>query len=400
MSGFAIGVHRPSVQNRSSPRRYTPELGEIYEPITIDPNAFVKPVSSLLKTHKDAPMSFKIAVSATGHSIKLRQEYLLNLKKNVRYNYTPLYKVVKDLHMQTYTQIQYWFKKEISLKAKLKPLYYAWLVKKYKARMLNTEDPFTLSVPENPVYMFDANSRGTYVFDGKSIKKHIETCLGYNRWMIPEPREPTSPLTNLVLTLGQLISIRSQLCKHGLSSWMIEGFAKTKYNLATFETEFKLPLRLHSLDDLYRNPTSEDAIDEVREFINKYTTILEPSVTEGGLASLNWAITNMPQDPYIIEWRVVWKDYFKKYLVDPTFTRSNTGALIAIESRITRLFHSKELDRIHKEKNKNSIPHPRIDVWNTESLAALISVLNVRYHESDINGNDTEETEDSSGGSL
>jgi hypothetical protein len=399
---FAIGVHHPRPRRPQPHNRRTLQINKICNDVSFDVDLLLKPKTSLLKHHKNAPMSFQIAVSAIGQSIQKRHEYLADLKKkNLRYFNSPLYKFAINIQLRKYTEVRWWFNKEASLKYKLRRFLNIWLQKKYKDRMLNTEDPFTLCEPENAVQIFDAKSRGTYVFDGKSIKKHIETCLGYNRWMMPEPREPTSPLTNLVLNLGQLISIRNQLSKHGMGSWMIEGFAKTKYTLSTFEIEFKLPLRLHALADLYRNPTCEDAIDEVREFISDQFKNTDAEVTNNELHALRWGVTNMPRDPYITEWRNVWRDYFKKYLVDPRFFLSESVTKSIIMNRIQKLFSSVNVKRIYEEWLKSPSPSPaptpeihHIDVLNTTDLTYIFSSLYLgQYQEIEIHGNDEETTE-------
>jgi len=399
---FAIGVRTPRPQQRAPPRRHIPQAGLSRVPIKIDMPTFLAPKTSLLKHHKNAPMAFQIAVSSVGQSFQKRKEYLEKIRTSYKRLNTLLDTFTKNDHMHTYIQVLRWFKMEAKLKAKLRPIFYAWIQKKYKARMLNTEDPFTLCEPDNPVYVFDAKSRGTYVFDGKSIKKHIESCLGYNRWMIPEPREPTNPLTNLVLTHGQLIAIRNQLCKHGIGSWMIEGLAKVNYNIAAFDTEFKLPLRLYALDDLYRNPTSEDSLDELTEFISEQHKNQTPTITEGELIALRWAVMKMTHDPYIAEWRTLWRDYFKKYLIDPTIFRSDTSTKNLMVNRINGLFYSKELKRIREEFVKNC---PRIlnsPAHNHLDLNTLLAEILTQYQVPDIYGNDAEEEseEANSGGGV
>ena len=402
---FAIGVHDPSTQRRQPRVRRPLQLRDPSTTVLFDIDALLSPKTSLLKYHKNSPMSFQIVVSTVGQSVQKRHEYLTSFKrKHLRYSESPLCKFARAIQLKKYMEIRWWFNKEMNLRAKLRRFFYIWLQKKYKDRMLNTEDPFTLSEPENPVYVFDAKSRGMYIFDGKSIQKNIETCLGYNRWMMPEPREPTNPLTNLILTLGQMISIRNQLCRHGIGSWMIEGFVKSKYKLKPFETEFKLPLRLYALDDLYRNPTCEDAIDEVREFISNQFKAQNATITEYDLLSLRWAVMNRAQDPYIIEWRTVWRDYFKKYLVDSRFFQTDSVTKSLITHRILKLFYTKNVARIHSEWLKTlppAPPEPEIVQLNTDDLNNLVSSLYLyEYQVPEIHGNDEETTDstDSSGG--
>ena len=406
MSSFAIGVHYPMPQRRRTHSNPLLRSRDKHNAVTLDIEALLHPKISLLKYHKNSPMSFQIAVSITGQSIQKRHAYLLDFKKNhLKPANSPLCNFARNIQLNTYTQIRWWFKKEATLKAKLRRFFYIWLLKKYKARMLNTEDPFTLSEPEDPVQIFDAKSHGTYIFDGQSIRKHIESCLGYNRWMIPEPRKPTNPLTNLVLTLGQIISIRKQLCRHGIGSWIIESFAKTKYNIANFGIEFALPLRLYALDDLYRNPICEDAIDEVREFISEQVKIQGATITQYELLALRWAVTNMSQDPYIIGWRNVWRDYFKKYLINSIFFQNNSVQKSIITNRIMSLFNSVNVERIHQAWLDSLPPAPttqlQVQLLDPTNIDSLLSALYLtQYQDIEIHGNDEETTESSSSSSV
>ena len=185
-----------------------------------------------------------------------------------------------------------------------------WLHNHYKGRFLNTEDPATMEVPRNPIRVYDTKQKGTYVFEASSLFKSTEKDLSYAQWLFPEPSHPKNPLTNLVWKLGQRLHIIQQFRSLNMGSWMIESYNKLHFNLRTFRDLFMVPLKIHALNDLSRNPSNEHTIDFVSEFMEDMIEHFETE-TITNLALLKWASCHMYTHPYIASWRDTWVQIYR-----------------------------------------------------------------------------------------
>ena len=102
------------------------------------------------------------------------------------------------------------------------PLIYKWRLRTTLANIKNVEDPVTMEIPRKSVFILDIKKRMTFVYDANSLRRVIESRLLFSDYMFPEPQEPVNPLTNEVLTYGQLMSVIRQCRKHGESSWALD----------------------------------------------------------------------------------------------------------------------------------------------------------------------------------
>jgi len=206
-----------------------------------------------------------------------------------------------------------WFRLEQQLKFTFKKLLNHWIYHKYKGRQLNTEDPVTLQVPENPVYLFDVNRRGIYTFEASCLKKRIETELFYSEWLFPEPKHPKNPLTNIEFTECQKLSILQSLRQKGYGSWAFEAYRALCWNLEQFQVHYQTPLKLASLHDLIKNPSSEETIDYLQEFIEEQYDY--HNISQGGvrisITVLSWAVEHEYSTPYMKQWLKLFEEYMK-----------------------------------------------------------------------------------------
>lgn len=185
-----------------------------------------------------------------------------------------------------------------------------WLYKHYKGRFLNTEDPATMEEPRNPIYVYDTKQKGTYVFEASSLLKSTEKDLTYAQWLFPEPSHPKNPLTNLNWQIGARLHIVQQFRSLNIGSWIIESYIKSHCNLRMFRDIFMVPLKIRALNDLSRNPTDEDTIDFVCEFMEDMNEHFDTDNTVN-LTILKWAAKNMYNHPYIASWREVWTTIYQ-----------------------------------------------------------------------------------------
>ena len=132
------------------------------------------------------------------------------------------------------------------------------------------------------------------------MAKHIHKLLVQNDGHIPNPSYPRNPLTNEQFTLTQIISLLQQCKAKGHSSWVIEAFIASRYDITSFEIIHSKPLRLNALRATMANISSWDSIDTLYDFIKSehihHNKIFMVHVYK-------WAVHHSPHEKRIEAWR-------------------------------------------------------------------------------------------------
>lgn len=184
-----------------------------------------------------------------------------------------------------------------------------WLYKRYRNRLLNTEDPATMEVPRMPIHVYSTSQKGSYVFEASTLVKSIEKDLCFAQYLFPEPMHPKNPLTNLFWKSTQRLHIIEKLRSLNIGSWIIEGYVKCNYKLRMFRDIFMVPLKVRALMDLTMNAASDDTIEFVCEFIEDMNEYYDND--DSNLGIIKWAVRNMHSHPYIREWRKLWAKIYQ-----------------------------------------------------------------------------------------
>lgn len=304
---------------------------------------------SLLSICETIPMNIKIIFSQHKCSIKSRNNYKENTEKRMK-KYREKNSVFLPLFESEYKTLCYWINKEQHTRTYMRVIVNKWLQKKYGNRNLNTVDPCTLCEPVKAIKIFDPSSRGNYVFEAHSLKKHFESALTYSEWMFPKPSHPKNPLTNLDFNEGQCHTIVQSLQKHSYSSWIIEAYKASRWNLGNFALDNGISLKINSITQLCKEPNTEtqELLDEF--IVNQYedNDIDDPVVK----IVLNWAIKNKLNNAYMKSWINLMKDYyilkFRYNITDDDHTKLNV-----IYVRSMQLFDKKEI--IEDYKNERNL---------------------------------------------
>jgi hypothetical protein len=149
--------------------------------------------------------------------------------------------------------------------------------------------------------LFDCKSRGFYQFEASSLKKHIESALTYSEWHFPTPRHPKNPFTNIEFTEGQMIKIMKSLYKYEYSSWILESYKASNWNLNLFRFDNLTKLKLESIKELKRNPNTPETNEYLQNFIEEQYDSNEIN-RKSTLEILNWAVKNKMDHPYMKDW--------------------------------------------------------------------------------------------------
>lgn len=212
---------------------------------------------------------------------------------------------------------------------------------------LNEVDPITMDSIVEPIQFPSFSHRKIYSFEAKPFAKHIHNSLIHNDGHIPDALTPKNPLTNEVFSLPQLMSLISQARAYGHTSWAIEGFIASRYDLTTFMIIHSKSLRLHALRNTMANVNDWDSIDTLYDFI-KSQHASHDAVFPMGI--YKWAVNHAWYEPRIENWRkLCLKWYEVDILIDDVDTRLNF--LEAIKKK-TLLLCSKpeELSSLRKRR--------------------------------------------------
>lgn len=296
---------------------------------------------SLLSNIQNIPIAILITFSMCNSSFTGRNLFM-HKKRVDAYTFKQFCKPFKWINnptsskglMDDLNELYYeWIKKEQFVRTHMRSLVRHWMYKRYSKRILNETDPCTMAEPIQSIQVFDTKSRGFYKFEASSLLKLIESELSYSEWMIPLPKQAKNPFTGLSFTEGQLLTILEGLRKYGKSSWMLEAYRKSGWNLTTFKEDFRVPLRLYALHHMVKNPSSTETVELIEEFIEDQYEIHDISA-RATLNILRWAVKNEMDESYMQSWLQLFQKFYK----------------LKIRYGYTSL--SKEMDEIHTESFK------------------------------------------------
>jgi hypothetical protein len=294
--------------------------------------------SSLLSICKDLPMNVKIIFSQNKYNLKARTKYKERVERRIK-TYRDKNSIFLPIFEEEYNSLSMWMNKERKVRTYMKILFSKWLQRKCKNRLLNTEDPCTLSPPVKPIKFFDPACRGFYQFEAISLKKQFESALQYSEWLFPKPSHPKNPLTNISFNEGQSILIIDSLRKYGYGSWFIEAYRNVRWNISHFTKDNSTSLKINSITQLCKNPNHETV-----EFLDEFIVNQFEANDLNNLpmkATLRWAIKNKLDDDYMKRWLNLMKDYYViKYRNN--ITDDNNTKLNAIYVRSMQLFDNVE----------------------------------------------------------
>jgi hypothetical protein len=245
----------------------------------------------------------------------------------------------------------HWYNKDESLRYCFKRVLHAWLRKRYTMRYLNTDDPGTLSPPIKGIELFDTRTRGTYVFEASTLKRAMETDLGYSNWLFPEPNHPKNPLTNLIFTEGQRVKALYELRKLNKTSWILEAYQDCCWNIDDFRQQYYIKLKLRGLEDIIRNPSGEELQELLEEFIEEHYNYHEINYISH-LSILRWAVKYSITDVYMVEWIQCFRKYYTlEILYGKPQVLNNPDLLDPIyNSTLLLLENTSEIARLGKKR--------------------------------------------------
>lgn len=198
------------------------------------------------------------------------------------------------------------------LRWQMKRLIHRWRLARLK--QVNQEDPVTMETPRVPVYIYDWQNRAKYVFEAQSLFRDFRTKLSHHDELFVEPKEPRNPFTNQVLTMAQVHFTMEALRRNGRTDWLLESYRSVHYTMGAFHKRFKHALGLHALKRIFSNPTSDECVDLIFDYI--YSEHEQHDATMRRQDVWTWFLRNRPAHPRIVVWRNWCHAYYKAWMTE------------------------------------------------------------------------------------
>ncbi len=195
---------------------------------------------------------------------------------------------------------------------------------------VNTVDPITLEPFKQPVKYHSFSQRKTYTYEAESFAKHMHRKLTNNDGHIALPMNPKNPFTNEEFTLSQTMGLLHQCRKVGHTTWALEAFLETRYDVTTFALIHSKPLRLNALHSVMADEKSWDAIDTLYDFIK--TEHLYHKKTFPKQIYL-WALHHAPHEKRMQTWKKLCIKYYETdILVDDSDTKESLFTVVSAKT--------------------------------------------------------------------
>jgi hypothetical protein len=215
------------------------------------------------------------------------------------------------------------------------------ILRRCERHALDGLDPITLDTIIQPVIVYDMERRSRYNFEAQSLMHHITNQLTQHSYGFTSSIAPRNPLTNLMFTEAQLISIHTQLRTHGRIHWTLGAYASVNYNLTTFKIMFETALRTTAIKKhVFRD--YEGTAEEISDFIAIWGAYHKLTLSDVDVAFLTHTLTVIPHHSYLLCWRRL---YLRALLSNITLRPSPSvldPAPVALQKRMI-LYYSKIL---------------------------------------------------------
>lgn len=170
----------------------------------------------------------------------------------------------------------------------------------------NLEDIVTGEAPKQPVYIVDVERRLSYGFEARTLKIAIERRFLNCDYMFAEPQKPVNPLTNELLTQGQVISVQNQLQWHRQFSWSLERYVAGGCNITRFERSFRQYLKLKAIAAHFQDDA--DGLESVEDFFETRAEFVD--MPDARIRRFIWMLRNMRNHRLCQAWFKLTRQYY------------------------------------------------------------------------------------------
>jgi hypothetical protein len=184
------------------------------------------------------------------------------------------------------------------------------------------------------------------------LKKHFETALKSNQYLVPISTKPKNPFTNITFSLCDQIAIINCLKNNGQTSWAIEAYKSSGYKILKFLNKYKVALRCEFIDEYINNPHAQESKDHMIDFIGYVFDIYDSEliVTNEKFKLLKWCINKAPNDPFIKNWRSIYRSYYHTLYQNPTVDENDIIYKDIFSKMFANLKKEDEYKRLAEER--------------------------------------------------
>jgi len=200
----------------------------------------------------------------------------------------------------------------------------------------NTEDPVTLDIPKNPIYIVDFTKRLSFVYEASSLRKTIENKILFSDYMFPDPKNPVNILTNEHFTLGQFYHIVKECKRYGEYSWILDSLRSLHFNIPLFTAYNQQKLKIEAINVFFKKSSFL-----IREVVIDYFNLeaYNHYLIDNHIEKFIKTYDTRPDTPIIRSWINTTRDYYiARELKDPYILTKVTNQKIAMIKRICRYF--------------------------------------------------------------
>ncbi len=153
----------------------------------------------------------------------------------------------------------------VDIRWKFRRLVLAWRYKKCKAA--NELDPITMEPIQDTIKVYNIPLKMYYQFEAKSLSEYWRISLKESDGLIPTPKWPRNPLTNLPIYKKTLGSVCEILLTKGYTDSFLSSLAETRFNIGLWKSMYQIPLRLNAVKNTFANKRSYDCMEYTYDYI-------------------------------------------------------------------------------------------------------------------------------------
>ena len=221
-----------------------------------------------------------------------------------------------------------------------------WKQRVWKKRTICNIDMIDMEEVSNrdAILITDTSQHQIFRFHRRDIYNNLIANICMSEQMMPYPRVPTNPWTNIPWTLAQTISVCSQISldyatRGKCPPVLLAAFCASRYNLYTFKRDYASMLSHHAISDFFKDLTIEN-MDTVYDTIVQLLAYANLRFSPSAIS--RW-LSQKPQTALHKEWLLLVHDY-TIYINLHVQLRSSWKSSSDIRHDIRNLYHRTTID--------------------------------------------------------
>jgi hypothetical protein len=173
----------------------------------------------------------------------------------------------EEYYSQLYEAVCYAHMLEYRLRSRFRKLFLQWRLRSIDKKYEPMDDPITFEPPVKPVIIYDHKVYRKFVYDARSLNRAIYANMTTQIYSFPEPQMPKNTYTNAPFSYAQLVSVYSQLLKHGEMTWVLSTFRYLRFTFERWKSYVDPFLVLHAIRSELTDIRSSTGQEMLYDFI-------------------------------------------------------------------------------------------------------------------------------------